>query len=532
MAADGMTTPFTSYQFAATSAPTLRTMPDRLNDIINVKDWGAKGDGVSDDTQAIRNAILYAYSICSGLSGGNSGGSIVFLPPGTYMLINNLPLELAKLDGTQQGNLYFVGSGKNATILKGNYAGGYIVQKADTGNDSLMGVFDMTIWNQSTTASTGALVVPQHGAQLRLSNLKLIGFNGLQFRHDVYATMIDNITAECSAAIGAANSGSPGPPHGGTEETTSIGLHNAPGLTINCKATGFDIGISAHGSGGGCIIGFVASRCNIGIDAGGNPTPGQNAQYLGSILGCTTDRCKWGIRVWNMNGSMIASSVITGTEGPAGAAMIQGMSWDNVTHVVTVTSPAHNLPGSPTTISLSTNPATWTPNGTGTQLVVATNTGANTFTYPGPSSDPGSFTSGTWNYPIEYGITIRDTHQSTYIANMLPAMASIASFDTTGAGTPSFNERSEVIAMNAPYGWAMQARDQGAASGWTFLNCDIPPFVKMVSMGAFGGPGALEGMEFNIVDGQTQNAFGGTVTGGGTKHYKVRYNGTNWVRVG
>src|SRR5215831_7795249 len=33
-------TTFANFAFAATGAPTARTMPDRLADVINVKDWG------------------------------------------------------------------------------------------------------------------------------------------------------------------------------------------------------------------------------------------------------------------------------------------------------------------------------------------------------------------------------------------------------------------------------------------------------------------------------------------------------------
>jgi len=52
-----MTNPFTAYEFPATDAPTDRTMPDRLASIKNVRDFGAVGDGVTDDLDAIMAAF-------------------------------------------------------------------------------------------------------------------------------------------------------------------------------------------------------------------------------------------------------------------------------------------------------------------------------------------------------------------------------------------------------------------------------------------------------------------------------------------
>src|SRR5215813_7605157 len=59
-------TAFTNFRFAATGAPAARTMPERLSDVINVKDWGAVGNNTGDDSTAIQNAIDYCISLGGG----------------------------------------------------------------------------------------------------------------------------------------------------------------------------------------------------------------------------------------------------------------------------------------------------------------------------------------------------------------------------------------------------------------------------------------------------------------------------------
>src|SRR5262245_18977842 len=89
--------PFTSFPFTATGAPQPRTMPDRLADVRNVKDFGAVGDGVTDDTAAIQATFDCSFGTASNPHGPYYDRFLnkpVFFPAGRYK--TTAPLVLTR----------------------------------------------------------------------------------------------------------------------------------------------------------------------------------------------------------------------------------------------------------------------------------------------------------------------------------------------------------------------------------------------------------------------------------------------------
>src|SRR5438045_2527325 len=71
-----MSIQFTAFAFPATGAPTPRTLPARLAEIHNVRDFGAVGNGSADDLDAIMAALNWQTA--------NNYRGTVYFPPGTY----------------------------------------------------------------------------------------------------------------------------------------------------------------------------------------------------------------------------------------------------------------------------------------------------------------------------------------------------------------------------------------------------------------------------------------------------------------
>src|SRR5260221_330589 len=90
----------TTISPTATGSTTARSLANRFGEIINVRDFGAVGDGTTNDTAAFVAAINRSVAVWAANTMNR-----VYMPTGTFLIVGALPVMLWPVSWLGQGNL-------------------------------------------------------------------------------------------------------------------------------------------------------------------------------------------------------------------------------------------------------------------------------------------------------------------------------------------------------------------------------------------------------------------------------------------
>lgn len=149
-----------------------RTLAERFADVVNVRDFGAVGDGVTDDTAAIQKAF-------------DSEAKKFFIPAGTYLISSRVKF-------TKNGQSVF---GEGVVLSQFRFVGNGSGLDVNGVNASV--VSDMTL--NGAAVQTGGYLLNVENAQLFGGfNLRIMnGFNGANFTSVKNCRMDNFLIADC-----------------------------------------------------------------------------------------------------------------------------------------------------------------------------------------------------------------------------------------------------------------------------------------------------------------------------------------------
>ena len=201
----------------------LRTKAN-LDAILNVKDYGAVGDGNHDDTAAIQSAV----DIADEYARTTAYSCVIYFPRGTYLISGTITSH----PSTNAIGPTFIGDGKNVTTIKTNHATANMFNIATdyygdfynlnfTCTDSRTSGYAIYYSGGPATSMTGQTTI-------RDCNFYGNMINGIGMLNN-YNFTIDNVTMTCTGGVGI-------------DLANPINADTGGGFIFNCTLTGYNGG--------------------------------------------------------------------------------------------------------------------------------------------------------------------------------------------------------------------------------------------------------------------------------------------------
>jgi len=199
----GDSTPITTSQ--------QRTLQDRLDEYVSVRDFGAKGDDSTADLTAIQNAIDELYIDTD--KDDTRARRVLFFPAGTYKISSALKIP---------PYAHLVGEGPDKTIIKNSGNNAVMVMQDDEGN------VGSNIGNSSATTPT----------QIQITNMTLrqsVAYGGVSLDR-VTNAYFNNVKFQGTFASGGTDSSN----SKGVTVTNSTATYSTSNIVFNqCQFTKF-----------------------------------------------------------------------------------------------------------------------------------------------------------------------------------------------------------------------------------------------------------------------------------------------------
>lgn len=248
----------------------------KARDVLNVKDFGAKGDGSTDDTAAIQAAIDYAVA---------AGRRSVYFPAGTYIVTSPLHAQVETGTTTVGGstkNRYAYGMG---LTLRGEQVGKTVLRK--TGQATYTIPANNNI-NGGSTVDTVLFFGGGEGTGLYVSDLSIENASTGEC-YAIYATRARCVLERLNVCTNS---------HG----IYLYGwLNNLTDIIITAKEKGL------------WVANATSTVCNKVFAAGCNNPYYLVSAYYSTLISCCADSCTGSI--WTLKGSVTMSGCGSESKG-------------------------------------------------------------------------------------------------------------------------------------------------------------------------------------------------------------------------